>query len=99
MTRIGCLCLAAGLAALGCDDSPAAPSSASPGSWQTLPAMPAARQEIATAALNGAVYVIGGFDAAGQSTNSVFVFNTQSRSWSTAASLPIANNHGAAAVA
>ena len=61
--------------------------------------MPAARQEIATAALNGLIYVIGGFDSAGQSTSSVFVYNPQSNSWSTAASLPIVNNHGAAAVA
>ena len=61
--------------------------------------MPAARQEIATAVLNGLIYVIGGYDSSGQSTNSVFVYNPQSNSWSMAASLPIVNNHGAAAVA
>ena len=61
--------------------------------------MPAARQEIATAVFNGLIYVIGGFDSAGQSTDSVFVYNPQSNSWSTAASLPIVNNHGAAAAA
>ena len=64
-----------------------------------LASMPAARQEIATAVLNGRIYVIGGFDNAGQSTDSVFVYNPQSNTWSTAASLPIVNNHGAAAVA
>ena len=61
--------------------------------------MPAARQEIASAVLNGLIYVIGGYDSAGQSTSSVFVYNPQSNTWSTAASLPIVNNHGAAAVA
>ena len=61
--------------------------------------MPAPRQELATAVLNGNIYVIGGFDSAGQSTSSVFVYNPQSNTWSTAASLPIGNNHGAAAVA
>jgi N-acetylneuraminic acid mutarotase len=61
--------------------------------------MPAARQEIATAVLNGRIYVIAGFDSTNQSTDGVFVYNPQSNSWSTAASLPIVNNHGAAAVA
>jgi len=61
--------------------------------------MPIERQELASAVLNGLIYVIGGYDGAGQSTSSVFVYNPQSNSWSTAASLPIVNNHGAAAVA
>jgi N-acetylneuraminic acid mutarotase len=69
------------------------------GSWAMLAPMPAARQEIASAVLNGLVYVIGGFDSAGQSTSSVFVYNPQANTWSTVAPLPIVNNHGAAAVA
>jgi N-acetylneuraminic acid mutarotase len=92
------LCAALGLAAVGCADSPASPSTGNQG-WQTLASMPAARQEIATAVLNGLIYVIGGYDSTGQSTSSVFVYDPQSNTWSTAASLPIANNHGAAAVA
>ena len=60
--------------------------------------MPAARQELATAVLSGLLYVIGGFDQTGQSTDSVFVYYLASNSWTTAASLPIVNNHGAAAV-
>ena len=99
MNLIGALCAALGLAAVGCADSPASPSTGDRGSWQTLASMPAARQEIATAVLNGLIYVIGGYDSTGQSTSSVFVYNPQSNAWSTAASLPIVNNHGAAAVA
>src|SRR5687768_16385762 len=99
MKLIGCLCAALGLAAVGCDDSPASPSTNGGGSWQTLAPMPAARQEIASAVLNGIIYVIGGFDSAGQSTSSVFAYNPQLNVWATAASLPIVNNHGAAAVA
>jgi N-acetylneuraminic acid mutarotase len=90
------LSLPAAVAAAGCGDSPGGPSA---GGWRTLASMPAARQEIATAVLDGRIYVIGGFNGAGQSTNDVFVYNPQANSWSEAASLPIANNHGAAAVA
>ena len=96
---IGALCAALGMAAVGCDDSPVSPSTGSEGSWQTLAPMPAARQEIASAVLNGLIYVIGGYDSTGQSTSSVFVYNPQFNAWATAASLPIVNNHGAAAVA
>jgi N-acetylneuraminic acid mutarotase len=99
MNLIRSLGAAVGLAAVGCGDSPASPITGSQGSWQMLAFMPAARQEIATAVLNGLIYVIGGYDSAGQSTSSVFVYNPQSSTWSTAASLPIVNNHGAAAVA
>ena len=78
MKLLGCLCAALGLAAVACDDAPVSPGTGSGGSWQTLAPMPAARQEIATAVLNGLIYVIGGFDSAGQSTSSVFVYNPQS---------------------
>ena len=99
MKLIGALGAALGLAAVGCADSPASPGTGTGGAWQTLAPMPAARQEIATAVLNGLIYVIGGYDSSGQSTSSVFVYNPQSNTWSIAASLPIVNNHGAAAVA
>jgi N-acetylneuraminic acid mutarotase len=98
MNVSGSLGAAVVLAAVGCADSPVSPSTGN-GSWQTRAPIPAARQEIATAALNGLIYVIGGFDSTGQSTSSVFVYSPQSNSWSTAASLPLVNNHGAAAVA
>ena len=38
------------------------------GVWQTLAPMPSMRQEIATAVLNGKIFVIGGYDTGGNST-------------------------------
>ena len=69
------------------------------GSWQTLAPMPAARQELATAVLNGKIYVIAGYNAAGFSTNNVQVYNPATNIWSAAAPNPILNNHNSAAVA
>jgi hypothetical protein len=60
MNVTGSLCAALAVAAVGCGDSPASPGTGNRGSWQTLAPMPAARQEIATAVLNGLIYVIGG---------------------------------------
>jgi N-acetylneuraminic acid mutarotase len=93
------LCLAVGLAAIGCGSSPVSPGNGNQGVWRTLAPMPAPRQELASAILDGLVYAIAGFDPAGQSTDSVFVYHPSTDSWSSAASLPIVNNHGAAAVA
>src|SRR6186713_1925087 len=98
MSYINSLCAALVLVAVACGGSPTSPSTGVDGSWRTLAPMPAARQELATAVLNGLIYVIGGFDSAGQSTSNVFVYNPRSNTWSTAASIPIVNNHGAAAV-
>ncbi len=69
------------------------------GTWQTVASMPAARQELATAVLDGKVYVIGGFDLRGFSTSTVFVYNPNTNAWSSAQPIPFAVNHGAAAVA
>jgi N-acetylneuraminic acid mutarotase len=69
------------------------------GSWQTLAPMPLARQELATAVLNGKIYVIAGYDGIGRSTNNVQVYNPATNTWSSASPNPIFNNHNAAAVA
>ena len=69
------------------------------GVWQTLASMPSARQEISTAVLNGKIYVIAGFDAAGNSTATVEVFDPVTNTWSSVAPIPIVNNHNNAAVA
>jgi N-acetylneuraminic acid mutarotase len=61
--------------------------------------MPSARQELATAALNGKIYAIGGFNGSGQSTNLVEVYNPNTDTWASASPIPAANNHGSAAVA
>jgi N-acetylneuraminic acid mutarotase len=69
------------------------------GEWQTLAPMPSARQELATAVLNGKIYVIAGFDSGGASTNTVEVYNPATNGWASAPPIPIANNHNNAAVA
>src|SRR5262249_35544066 len=67
--------------------------------WSTLAPMPTARQEIAVAVLDGKVFVIGGYDANGQSTATVEVYDPRANAWMRAAPLPIATNHNAAATA
>src|SRR5262249_51966831 len=61
--------------------------------------VPSVRQEISTAVLDGKIYVIAGFDSSGGNTSTVDVYNPQTNTWSSAAPLPIATNHNAAAVA
>ncbi len=69
------------------------------GEWVPLKLMPSQRQEIATAALNGKIYVIAGFDEDVRSTTTVEVYNPATDTWASVAPLPIPNNHNAAAVA
>src|SRR5207247_903193 len=69
------------------------------GSWQTLAPMPLARQELATAVLNGRIYVIAGYNVGRLSTKDVQVYNPATNTWSSVAPNPIFNNHNAAAVA
>ena len=73
--------------------------SAGPEAWTTLAPMPLARQEISSAALDGKIYVIAGFNNSGASTSDVQVYDPKTNSWSLATPLPIVNNHNAAAVA
>src|SRR5262245_3694627 len=65
--------------------------------WSTLAPMPTARQEISVAVLDGKVFVIAGYDANGQSTATVEVYDPRTNAWKRAAPLPIATNHNAAA--
>jgi hypothetical protein len=53
------------------------------------------REELATATLDGTLFIIGGYDAAGRDTSSVFVYTG---SWSPGPPLPQALDHPAAAV-
>src|SRR5688500_5900089 len=69
------------------------------GWWKNLSPVPTARQEVATAVLNGKIYVIAGFDINGASTSTVEFYDPASDRWATAASIPLVNNHNAAAVA
>jgi N-acetylneuraminic acid mutarotase len=69
------------------------------GSWQILAPMPTARQELATAALNGKIYAIGGYDSARRSTNIVEVYDPTTDTWASARPIPRPLNHNSAAVA
>ena len=61
--------------------------------------MPGLRQELASAVLNGKLYVIGGYDENRGSTATVQVYNPTTDRWALAHLLPYAVNHNAAAVA
>ncbi|MBA2622534.1 MAG: hypothetical protein H0U88_02780 [Chthoniobacterales bacterium] len=69
------------------------------GTWQSLADFPTGRQEVATAVLNGKIYVIGGLEGQGNPSALVEVYNPNTSTWSIAAPLPFGNDHLAAAVA
>jgi N-acetylneuraminic acid mutarotase len=69
------------------------------GAWRTLAPMPSKRQELATAVLDGKIYVIGGYDIDGNSTATVEVYDPHADTWASAHAIPIAVNHNSAAVA
>ena len=58
-------------------------------------ALPAAVEETAAAAAGGKLYVLGGFDAAGHSLDSVYVLNGSA--WASGPRLPLAVDHSSAA--
>jgi N-acetylneuraminic acid mutarotase len=65
--------------------------------WSTGVPLPTPRSEIAGAALNGKIYIIGGFDETGQSTTTVEVYDPIADRWTEAAPLPQPTDHTAAA--
>src|SRR5438105_7002063 len=69
------------------------------GEWQSFTFMPSERQELATAVLNGKIYVIAGLNAQRSSTDTVDVYNPATDTWTSAHPVPIPVNHNAAAVA
>ena len=69
------------------------------GVWYERTPMPIARQEFATAVLNGKLYVLAGILSNIQSTAEVDVYDPETDIWSTIHSVPSPTNHNAAAVA
>ena len=61
--------------------------------WQTLAPLPAAQQEVAVVALDGLIYVIGGFTAGGAQVATNAVYDPASNSWSSRADFPTPANH------
>ncbi|UCC43928.1 MAG: hypothetical protein JSU65_12575 [Candidatus Zixiibacteriota bacterium] len=69
-----------------------------PGYWFLREDMPSARQEIYPSALDGKIYVVGGYTSSLVVSNTVYVYDPIARNWSTAANLPVARHHCATAV-
>lgn len=71
-----------------------------PGEWTAAQALPGGdRQETAVVALDGKVFVLGGFTGTGAIVADVEVFDPANGTWDTAAALPVAMHHANAAVA
>ena len=60
-------CVSAGIGLLAAVGVLAADCPCPDGTWYTLTPMPSRRQEISTAVLNGEIFVIAGYDPAGNS--------------------------------
>lgn len=67
------------------------------GSWNEGAPMPNARSEITSAVLDGKIYVIGGFEASGNDTGAVEVYDPETNAWDSVAPVVPALNHGMAA--
>jgi N-acetylneuraminic acid mutarotase len=64
--------------------------------WTNGSSIPTPRTEVSATAVGDSVYVIGGFNAQGQPTNIVEIYNTKNNTWSSAAPLPHTLHHTAA---
>jgi N-acetylneuraminic acid mutarotase len=67
------------------------------GTWQSEPALPVPRTEVAGAVVRGEVYVVGGYLSDGQSSRRVDVYSPAKHRWRRARDLPLAVNHAMAA--
>ena len=71
-----------------------------PGSWHTAASMPTKRTEVATATLEGKIYVVGGFEKPRLGnvmnfaiTPSVEVYDPETDTWASKAPLPVGLHH------
>jgi len=65
--------------------------------WQSAPALPVPRTEVAGAAARGEIYVAGGYNADGSSSRRVDVYSPAKQRWRRAPDLPVSVNHAMAA--
>lgn len=72
---------------------------AAPGRWTNLAPLSSPRQEVAVAALDGQVYVMGGFGATAEPVATVEAYDPAHNVWSRRAELPVPLHHAAAVVA
>jgi N-acetylneuraminic acid mutarotase len=85
-----------GVAANPLTIAPAAPAA---GSWGRRAGLPLANSEMSVAALEGKIYVIGGYPASRVTSDAVQVYDAAADTWTMAAPLPAAVNHSMPAVA
>jgi hypothetical protein len=94
--------LVASLVAGGClgvtTDSSGPLDIAAPGTWTRLAPLPTARQEVAVAALDGKVFVVGGFGENAEPVGTVEVYDPAADRWESRPPLPAPTHHAAAAV-
>ena len=60
--------------------------------------MPTARTEVAGAVLDQKIYIVGGYDESGKTTNIVEVYDPRSDRWDRVSSLPEPVDHAACCV-
>jgi N-acetylneuraminic acid mutarotase len=65
--------------------------------WTEGAPMPTPRTEVAGAAIDNNIYIVGGFDGQGKAVSTVEVYDANNNNWSTAAPLPQPLHHAAAA--
>jgi N-acetylneuraminic acid mutarotase len=95
---VGLVMLLAGC--IGATTESAAPiDQTAPGTWTVFAPLRSPRQEVAVAALNGYVFVIGGFGEGAEPVDTVEMYDPRENRWAPRASLPVPLHHTAAAVA
>jgi N-acetylneuraminic acid mutarotase len=65
--------------------------------WQAGPPLPLPRTEVVGAAVQGRIYVVGGYNADGSSSRRVDVYSPATTLWRRGPDLPVALNHAMAA--
>ena len=71
----------------------AAHAAAAKSSWQTLADMPEARFEMATAAVGGTIYLLGGYSEGVKSSSRIDAFDLAENTWRRLADLPSSITH------
>jgi N-acetylneuraminic acid mutarotase len=67
-------------------------------SWVGKASMPTSRSDFGTAAVNGKIYAIGGYDASGAALSTVEEFDPQTNAWTAKANMPTAREMVSACV-
>jgi N-acetylneuraminic acid mutarotase len=63
------------------------------GTWASIAPIPTARQEVGVAAVEGRVFVVGGYDSQGRASTTVEFFDTRANEWRPGPPVPIPIHH------